>query len=195
MSCGAFSLVGVEGKEAGIYPLRCKRWSCPACGPRKARATIARIQAGMNLGPTRFFTLTSPGGDSADESYAEFSARWKRMHQRMVRRFGKFEYLAVVEPQKRGAAHVHVVYRGPFIPQAWLSRAAAECGFGRIADIRRSHRQLTSYLAKYLTKQLASQATPGAEGAVTPAADFAPIRSLVSLQSDHSFRRFPITRP
>ena len=26
-------------------------------------------------------------------------------------------------------------------------------------------------------------------------ADFAPIRSVVSLQSDQSFRRFPITRP
>jgi hypothetical protein len=88
------------------------------------------------------------------------------MHQRMVRRFGAFEYLAVVEPQKRGAAHVHVVYRGGYIPQRWLSRSAAEAGFGRIADIRRSHRKLTSYLAKYLTKQLANQSTaqPGGDG-------------------------------
>ena len=29
----------------------------------------------------------------------------------------------------------------------------------------------------------------------TDRADFAPIRSVVSLQSDQSFRRFPITRP
>jgi hypothetical protein len=60
----------------------------------------------------------------------------------------------VVERQKRGAAHVHVVYRGPYIPQQWLSRVAVECGFGRIADIRRSNPQLMRYLAKYLTKEL-----------------------------------------
>ncbi len=66
----------------------------------------------------------------------------------------RIEYIAVVERQKRGAAHVHVVYRGPFIPQRWLSRVAAECGFGPIADIRRSNPALMRYLAKYLTKEL-----------------------------------------
>ena len=74
------------------------------------------------------------------------------------RRFGRIEYLGVVEPQKRGAAHIHVVYRGPFIPQQWLSRVAAECGFGKIADIRRSNPQLMHYLAKYLSKDLTDPA-------------------------------------
>ena len=154
MSCGGFSLVGVAGADAGIYPLRCKRWSCAFCGRKKTRATIARVKAGMSLGPCRFATVTSPAGESAEESYARFPARWKRFHMRLERRFGRIEYVAVVEPQKRGAAHVHFVYRGPFIPQAWLSRAAAASGFGRIADIRKSHPKLMSYLAKYLTKGL-----------------------------------------
>lgn len=158
MSCGAFSLVGLNGAEAGVFPLRCRRWSCPTCGRRKVRAAMARIGAGMKIGPTRFLTLTSPGGESAEESYARFPERWKRMHQRLIRRFGKFEYIAVVEPQpKRGAAHIHIVYRGAFIPQQWLSKAAAESGFGKIADIRRGHRKLAGYLAKYLTKDLTSQ--------------------------------------
>lgn len=169
MSCGNFSLIGVDGTEAGVYPLRCKRWDCHVCGPRKVRQTIHRIEAGMELGETRFFTLTSPAGEDAETSYGRFPARWKRMHQRIVRRFGPFEYLGVVEPQKRGAAHVHVVYRGPFIPQPWLSRAAGESGFGRIADIRRSHKQLTTYLARYLTKQLASPHRPAADGSRRPA--------------------------
>ena len=118
MSCGGFSLIGVSGKEVRIYPLRCKRWSCPTCGRKKTRATIARVKAGMALGTCRFLTLTSPAGECPDESYARFPARWKRMHMRLERRFGRIQYVAVVEPQKRGAAHVHVVYRGPFIPQA-----------------------------------------------------------------------------
>lgn len=162
IGCGNFSLVGTAGKTCGVYPLRCKRWGCPTCGPRKVRATIARINAGMALGTVRFFTITSPGGEDAATTYARFPERWKRLHQRLVRRFGRIEYLGVVEPQpRRGAAHVHVVYRGPFIPQRWLSRAAAESGFGRIVDIRRSHKGLAGYVAKYLTKELAgSKAGP-----------------------------------
>jgi hypothetical protein len=154
MKCGSFSLVGIDDGRCGIYPMRCGRWGCPVCGPRKTRATIARVRAGMALGTCRFFTLTSPGDEDAETSYAEFPARWKRFRMRVERRFGRIEYLGVVEPQKRGAAHVHVVYRGPYIPQQWLSRIAAECGFGRIADIRRSNPQLMRYLAKYLTKEL-----------------------------------------
>lgn len=154
MKCGYLSLVGVAGQQAGVYPLRCKRWGCTTCGPRKARATLARTRAGMRLGTVRFFTLTSPSGEEHAASYAAFSARWKQFHMRLARRFGKIEYLGVVEPQKRGAAHIHVVYRGPYIPQPWLSQAAQASGFGRIADIRRSNPRLMSYLAKYLTKEL-----------------------------------------
>jgi hypothetical protein len=152
--CGTFSHVGVDGDRCGIYPMRCKRWSCPVCGPRKVKATLARARKGMDLGVCRSFTLTSPGTEDAETSYAKFPERWKRFRMRVDRRFGPIEYLAVVERQKRGAAHVHVVYRGPYIPQQWLSRVAAECGFGPIADIRRSNPQLMRYLAKYLTKEL-----------------------------------------
>ena len=159
MKCGAFSLVGIEGMRCGVYPLRCKKWGCPVCGPRKVKATLARTRAGMALGTCRFFTLTSPGDEDAETSYAEFPARWKRFRMRLERRFGRIEYLGVVEPQKRGAAHVHVVYRGPFIPQQWLSRVAAECGFGKIADIRRSNPALMRYLAKYLSKDLSNPAS------------------------------------
>lgn len=158
MKCGRFSLVGVSGETCGIYPMRCKRWGCPHCGPRKTKATLARVRLGMTLGTTRFFTLTSPGDEDAATSYAEFPARWKRFRMRLERRFGRIEYLGVVEAQKRGAAHIHVVYRGPFISQRWLSRIAAECGFGKIADIRRSNPGLLRYLGKYLTKELSDPA-------------------------------------
>jgi hypothetical protein len=154
MKCGAFSLVGVEGDRCGVYPMRCKKWGCPVCGPRKVKSTLARTKAGMSLGMCRFFTLTSPGEEDAATSFERFPARWKRFRMRLERRFGRIEYLAVVERQKRGSAHVHVVYRGPFIPQRWLSLVAVECGFGRIADIRRSNPGLMRYLAKYLTKEL-----------------------------------------
>src|SRR4051794_25950141 len=143
MSCGRFSLVGLRPSErpgytaeAGVFRLPCKSWSCSYCGPRKVKREIARCRRGMRVGPVRFITLTSPGGEDSATSYAELPKRFHRLMSRMQRRFGRIEYYAVVERQKRGAAHVHMVYRGPYIVQAWLSRAARESGFGKIADIR-----------------------------------------------------------
>jgi hypothetical protein len=157
MICGGMSLVGVTGTSAEIHALRCKRWVCPTCGPRKVRATIARVRKGMATGGTvRFFTLTSPGTEDGPTSYEELPHRWKVFILRVTRRFGHIEYLAVVEPQRRGAAHLHVVYRGPYIPQRWLSQAAADAGFGPIADIRKAPRTIAPYLAKYLGKELAN---------------------------------------
>ena len=153
-SCGNFSLVGVEGTECGVYPLACKRRDCPRCGPKTVRAAIARVRLGMQLGSCRFFTITSPGSEDSATTYRELPKRWKRIHQALVRRFGPLEYVAVVEAQQRGAAHLHVVYRGPFIPQPLLSRLAARSGFGKIADIRRPTKQIARYLVKYLAKDL-----------------------------------------
>lgn len=137
-----------------MYPLACKRWDCPRCGPKKVRASIARVRQGMQLGPCRFFTLTSPGSEDSETTYRELPKRWKRVHQALVRRYGPLEYVAVVEAQKRGAAHLHVVYRGPFIPQQLLSKLAARAGFGKIADIRRPPKEIARYLVKYLAKDL-----------------------------------------
>jgi hypothetical protein len=154
MRCGAYSLAGFEGNDAGIYPLRCKRWQCPKCGVDRVRQTMARIGAGISLGRVRFFTLTSPGDEDAATSWAELPSRWKRFHQRVKRRYPDFEYIAVSEEQKRGHAHMHVLYRGPYIDWRVLRAMAAASGFGRIADIRTTNPNLARYMVKYLTKDL-----------------------------------------
>lgn len=155
MTCGQFSLLGATGDEAAAYFLRCKSWRCKRCGPRKVKRTIAVIQAGMAAGFIRFATFTARGEEDADASFREATRRWKRLHLRIQRRWGKFEYFIVVEPQKRGHAHLHVLIRGPrFIPQRQLARIAAECGFGSVADIREGKAYLARYLAKYLSKTL-----------------------------------------
>jgi hypothetical protein len=174
--CGRFSMVGlrepgVGGRlEAGVFPLRCKLWRCANCGPRKRNREIARARRGMRLGRIRFVTITSPAREDGDTSFREFSKRWHRFQTRLQREFGRVvrvEYFAVVERQKRGAAHIHMVYRGPYIPQAWLSAAAKQAGFGKVADIRKAPPNVARYLAKYLTKELSDgprrrRATSGA---------------------------------
>jgi hypothetical protein len=159
-SCGGYSIVGVNGNDAAVYPLRCKRWRCPGCGPRLVRRARDRIRAGITQGPTRFLTLTSPGTESPEQSFDELTERWKRMSLRIGRRFGAFDYVAVIEIQKRGSPHLHVIVRGPFIPLPWLARAAGEVGFGRVVDIRRPRSDLAGYLAKSLG--------PGTSGDLLP---------------------------
>jgi hypothetical protein len=66
----------------------------------------------------------------------------------------------VVELQRRGSPHLHVIVRGPFIPFPWLARAARDVGFGRIVDICRPK----PGLAGYLTKSLG----PGTSGDLLP---------------------------
>lgn len=161
MRCGGYSLVGVDGREAGVYPLRCKRWSCPSCGVRKTRQTMGRIAAGMKLGRPRFFSLTAPGDEDAVTSWRAFPRRWKLFHQRVRRRYPGFEYVGVVEPQQRGHPHIHVLYRGGYIPRRILRGMARASGFGKVADIRDAHGATPSYLVKYLTKDLRPPAEPG----------------------------------
>ncbi|MCV0403786.1 MAG: hypothetical protein K5924_08750 [Chloroflexi bacterium] len=116
---------------------------------------MAQIKVGMAGGFIRFATFTAPGNEDVMTSYQLATKRWKTLQLRMQRRWGKFEYLIVVEPQKRGHAHLHVLIRGQrFLPQRQLSQMAVESGFGRITDVRAGHPRLVGYLAKYLTKTL-----------------------------------------
>ncbi len=159
-SCGGYSIVGIDGEDASVFPLRCRRWRCGNCGPRLVRRARKRIQAGLGVGTVRFMTLTSAGGENPEQSLDKLTARWKRISNRIGRGYGPFEYAAAVELQDRGSPHIHVAFRGSYIPFPWLARAAREVGFGRAVDVRR-HR---SGLAGYLTKSLG----PGTSGDLLP---------------------------
>jgi len=155
VACGTYTLIATNGNDCSIYPMRCRTWTCPRCGPWKARRISQRVQAGINDGRARWLTVTSPPSETPAESYAAFPHRWKLLHQRLIRITGhKIEYLAVVESQLRGSAHAHVVFRGGYIPHRLLRAAAVASGFGPIVDIRAAHAGLPDYLAKQLTHAL-----------------------------------------
>jgi len=70
----------------------------------------------------------------------------------LARRFGNsIEFIAVLEFQKSGVAHLHLLV-GVFIPQSWLSAAWQRVGGGMIVDIKYVdvHR-VAAYLTRYLT--------------------------------------------
>jgi hypothetical protein len=160
VACGGYSLVGVDGPSVGIYPFRCKCWRCSRCGPRKVNQTRRRIQAGLERGESWFATLTSPGDEDPEASLRLLSGRWKAFNLRLTRLLGHVEYVAVVELQKRGSPHIHVLVRGPLISRSWLAKASAAVGFGRIADVRTTSRGIAGYLTKAIGPNTSGDALP-----------------------------------
>jgi hypothetical protein len=155
--CQDHSLVGVDGRRVRVTALRCRRWSCPFCAKRLHARMVRRAMAGFISGQrVRMMTLTAPASDTVERSYDQQSVRWKRFRERLRRAFPgiRLEYFKVIERQRRGHAHLHVLFRGGFIPQRWLSAAAAKAGFGPIADVREVGKQAARYVSKYLAKEM-----------------------------------------
>lgn len=85
----------------------------------------------------------------------------KRLAQKLFKRISrKYPRLAIIwrlEFQKRGAPHLHcVLYNAPWVDRLWLvsSWSILIEQANPIVDLRRvtSHRQLTSYVSKYVAK-------------------------------------------
>lgn len=159
--CGRFTAKGrsFDGSEVRYHRVNCKCWDCAYCGPRKAGAYKNRIrELAEHHKLTRFVTLTLDpkklGGDASD-SVAYLRKCFDKFRTYLQRKFGRsIKYIAVLEFQKNGFAHLHLLV-DRFIEQAWISQAWEALGGGSHVDIRMVdlHR-VSRYLSKYLTKDL-----------------------------------------
>jgi len=108
--------------------------------------------------PVRFVTLTiNPAiGLSPADRLGMLSHAWRTLVKRARRRWpnATLDYLAIVEATKLGEPHLHILVRGPYMPQKWISSVMRELVNSPIVDIRkiRSVRHVVSYVAKYITK-------------------------------------------
>jgi hypothetical protein len=108
--------------------------------------------------PTRFITVTvNPKvGQDQDDRLALLADAWRKTWKRLQRLHPKSEmaFLAIVEATKAGEPHLHILFRGPYVPQRWLSSTMDELLASPIVDIRRirNQREVIRYVAKYLTK-------------------------------------------
>lgn len=102
-------------------------------------------------------TLTLGKVGNVFRAKKDLVASWNRLRLRIQRSFGQFSYLRVPElGSKNGRLHLHALIN-VYIPQAWLSRNAEECGFGRVCDIRAVNtKHAVKYTLKYLEKSAES---------------------------------------
>lgn len=122
----------------------------------RRRSLIAEIKKGN---PDRFVTLTvNPHWfDSPEERAAALAKAWRLTVMAFKHKWPNADvaYFCVFEATKLGEPHLHIAWRGPFIPQAWLSKQMRERMGAPVVDVRkiRQKRQVAEYVSKYISKR------------------------------------------
>lgn len=156
-NCGVWTIAGwnPDGSRS-LYRLNCKTWSCPYCGPRKAkryRFLIGQIAEREQL--TRFLTLTLDPSLIEGDSVRYLRRVFNKFRLYLRRKFGvSVKYIAVLEFHKSGIAHLHLLV-DRFIPWDWIKSSWSALGGGTVVFIKYVdvHR-ISRYLSAYLTKEL-----------------------------------------
>ena len=153
--CGRGAIVGLapDSGKAIVIPATCKSWACPKCRPLKISHWSKIVQAGK---PERFITLTIDTSRFGSPRAAALAAvkAWKTLVHAIRRKCASFQYVRFFELHKSGWPHLHIVQRGSYIPQAWLSNLWDKLGMGKVIDIRRVYHpaKAAHYMTKYVAK-------------------------------------------
>jgi len=150
------TIVKVKAENLTALRLRCKSWNCPDCSKMRRKKLIAEAMEGK---PTRFITLTvNPNWfDSPEDRAARLVKAWRLVRRRFLalKSNNKLEFLAVFELTKKGEPHLHIVARGSFIPQKWLSKQMQKEMGAPIVDVRsvKGSKEVAKYVSKYISKR------------------------------------------
>lgn len=131
-----------------VVPMLCGKYKCKYCGPRRVEMWRSLIEAAE---PERFITLTGVG-----KTLAEVGRVATTMVQRLRRQGYTFEYCMTFERHKNGRFHIHMLQKGDYIPQKFLSDClrSATHGSSYVVHIARCRPGTAGYVTKYCTKVL-----------------------------------------
>lgn len=150
--------------------VRCRK--CEGCRHAWRHRVRNVIMDGCSFERVYFWTLTikeSPGKMKGEDRFDVCQRRWHNLLRAAGKDGFKFEYLRVVELQKRGTPHLHIacrgfVYRGDALPTTegvyeYLIRLARDAKFGfrkgktiHFEAARLGGVGVASYMSKYLQK-------------------------------------------
>jgi len=155
MFCQETSLLATAHLGQAATSLKCRSWFCPNCAPRRQRQLQAIAMDGT---PNRFLTITCRRGQFATptETAKAIVAAWRTVVRlwRRLNKWHKCEYLAVFEPHQSGWPHLHILWRGHWIDQTWLSQQMTLILNSPVVHISRisNVKSAAHYVAKYFSK-------------------------------------------
>ena len=118
---------------------------------QRGRRAYHRVMSGLEKGGRlRLLTLTT-----AKHSDNElFQKHFRMLRMRLLRRGLLLDYIRCREITKSGLRHEHILFRGSYIEQAFISHLWRGIHGAPIVDIKATYgkARLASYLAKYATK-------------------------------------------
>ncbi|MBA7540950.1 hypothetical protein ES705_33253 [subsurface metagenome] len=120
---------------------------------QRGRRMFQRVMSGLEKGgQLRLLTLTTAKVEANDNFQRDF----RKLRMRLLRRGLLLDYIRCREMTKSGLRHEHVLFRGSYITQVYLSHLWAEIHGAPVVFIQkvRSRGRLASYLAKYASKGL-----------------------------------------
>lgn len=141
--------------------LRCKQWQCQYCADVNRKMWRASIIDTLNrLGDGEnsvwsFITLTSRKDMRGFEKSEKcLKHGWKKLYDRMRRRYGKQPYIKVYEMHQDKTLHIHALVRGA-IEKRWLKDTSVAVGMGYMVDCQHIDGHagyVAAYVTKYMTK-------------------------------------------
>ena len=120
---------------------------------QRGRRMYHRVMSGLERGgDLRLLTLTT----ARQSDNALFQKHFRMVRMRLLRRGLLLDYIRCREMTKSGLRHEHILFRGSYIEQAFLSHLWSEIHGAPVVWIQsvRGKGRLASYLAKYATKGL-----------------------------------------
>lgn len=118
---------------------------------KRSRRMYHRVISGLKKqGAVRLITLTS----KAVSDNERFQRDFRCLRMRLLRRRLLVDYIRCPEFTKGGLRHEHILFRGSYIDQWYLSGEWQRIHGARIVDIRRvrGDRHLAGYMASYMAK-------------------------------------------
>lgn len=136
-----------------FFPILCKSWNCEKCRSIKGAIVRNYIKEHFQGRELWMLTFTLFHTGNPDASWKRISSAWNRFRLAATRKHGKFSYIRILEPHKKGGfPHMHVLVDRPVADQS-LVRKITKFGFGWNFESQRiSLTSALGYVSKYLTK-------------------------------------------
>jgi len=130
-----------------ISRIRSLTWQKSQFALTRTRRAIRRY-INSNTDMTKFVTLTfAENITNVDVANYEF----KKFIERLKYKYGEIKYISVVEFQRRGAVHYHLIINLPYVKASQLE-SIWNNGFIKVNRIRHCD-NVGAYVSKYLTKE------------------------------------------